>query len=73
MYPDDTTCIIPVSCSTDDNIQPAVEWSISWSKEHNMTLNLDKTKAMLIPKAPVPTVFPQYNFFYRMEVPRCSD
>ena len=63
MYPDDSKCTIPVSCPTDGNIQPAVEWGINWSKEHKMTLNLDETKAMLNPNTLVPTVFPQYNYF----------
>ena len=38
----------------------SVQWGIDWSAEHKMTLNLDKTKAMLIkfsPNTSVPTVF----------------
>ena len=52
--------MIPVSCSTDDNIQPEVEWGINWSRKHKMTLDLDKTEATLFKlssNAPVPTVF----------------
>ena len=64
MYADDSTCAIPVSCSIDDNIQPVVEWGIDWSADHNMTLNLDKTKAMLIkfsPNTSAPSVFSPVN------------
>ena len=43
MYADDITCTIPVSCSIDDNIQPVVEWGISWNTEHKMALTRDKT------------------------------
>ena len=60
LYAHDITCTIQVSCSIDDNIQPVVQWGIDWSAEHKMTLNLDKTKAMLIklnPNTSVPTVF----------------
>ena len=56
MYADDITCTIQVSYSIDDNLQPVVQCSA----EHKMTLNLDKTKAMLIkfsPNTSVPTVF----------------
>ena len=60
MYADDNACTIQVSCSIDNNIQPVVQWGIDCSAEHKMTLNLDKTKAMLIkfsPNTSVPTMF----------------
>ena len=63
MYADDITCTMLVSCSIDDNIQPVVEWGISWNTEHKMALTHDKTKAMLIKFSPtisVPTVFPRF-------------
>ena len=66
MYANDITCTIPVSCSTDESIQPAVEWGINWGREYRMTLNLDKTKAMLIKLSPyisVPTAFSPVQSF----------
>ena len=62
MFAYDITCSIPVSGSIDGDTQPVVEWGINWSAEHKMTLNLDKTKAMLIklkPNTTVPTLFPR--------------
>ena len=60
MYANDITCSTSVACSTDDNLQPMVDWGILWSSEHKMTLNLDKTKSMMLTlgwNSKPPTVF----------------
>jgi hypothetical protein len=60
LYADDVTCSAPVSTSCDNHIPNAIEWGLSWSKQQSMTLNLTKTKAMLITlcsNSKPPTIF----------------
>ena len=60
MYADDITCSTPVYCSTDDKFQEIIHWGIQWSNDQLMTLNLEKTKGMILtlgPNSKPPTVF----------------
>ena len=60
MYADNVTCSTTIACSTDDYLQPMVDWGILRSSAHKMTINLDKTKSMMLTlgwKSKPPTVF----------------
>ena len=59
-YADDITCFRPIGNSCDSSILDTIRWGLEWCKTHSMTLNTDKTKAMLLclsQRTRVPTLF----------------
>lgn len=52
VYADDVTCSSPISSSNDSQLRCTIDWGLEWCSEHSMTLNLNKTKAMILRRKP---------------------
>ena len=48
MYADDVTCSHPIKSASDSLLNQTVEWGLQWCQENSMTLNMTKTKGMLV-------------------------
>ena len=48
MYADDVTCSRPIKSASDSLLNQTVEWGLQWCQENSMTLNMSKTKGMLV-------------------------
>jgi hypothetical protein len=52
IYADDVTCFHPITSPSDSLINETVRWGLQWCQENSMSLNLTKTKAMLVTISP---------------------